>query len=77
MQGDLVLVVPLPLREHQLFRTAVREERRQANAVVGGTRLFTERDDSILVRRIPLDQLFAKTLAHHPVANDNNSFLPT
>jgi hypothetical protein len=77
MQGDPVLVVPPPLRELQLFRTAVREERCQANAVVGGTRLFTERDNSVLVRRITLDQLFAKTLAHHPVANDNDGFLPT
>ena len=77
VQGDAVLIVPLPLRKHQLFRTMVREERRQANAVIGGTRLFTERHDSVLARHIALDQLFAETLSHHPVANDNDGFLPT
>ena len=77
MQSDAVLLVPLPLRQHQLFRTAVREERRQANTVIGGTWLFTECDDSVLAQHIILDQLFAKTLSHHAIANDDDGLLPT
>ena len=46
MQLDAVLVVPLPPRQHQLFGIAVGEERRQADAVIGGPRLFAERDDA-------------------------------
>ena len=77
MQGDPVLLVPLPLRQHQPFRATMREERRQANTVIGGTRLFTECDNSVLARHIMLDQLFAKTLSHHAVANDHDGLLPT
>src|SRR5262249_7161653 len=77
MQRDAVLLVPLPLRQHELFRATVREERRQANTVIGSTRLFTERDDSALARHIILDQLFAKTLSHHAVANDHDGLLLT
>ena len=52
--GDAVLLVPLPLRQHQPFRATVCEERRQTNTVIGGTRLFTEGDDSVLARHIML-----------------------
>src|SRR4029450_3485300 len=71
-----MLVVPLPLCEHQLFCATVCEERRQANTVIGSTWLFTERDNSVLAQHIMLDQLLAKTLSHHAVANDHDCLLP-
>ena len=46
VQLDAVLRVPFLPRQHQLFGVAMGEERREADAVVGGPRLLAKRDDA-------------------------------
>ena len=51
---------------------AMGEERRQANAVVRGPRLFAKRDNAKLLSEVEFDQFFAETQTDHSVANDDN-----
>ena len=51
------------------------KERRQPNAVVSGPRLFAECDNAIAVSCVVFDQLLAKAVADHTVADDDNGLL--
>jgi len=72
VQFDSDLFVPFHASQHELFGAAVSEKSRQANSVVGSTRLFAKGDDAILARLVERNQLFAKSQAHHSVANNND-----
>ena len=71
---DAVATIPLEIREHKLFRVAMGEERGQSDAIVSRPRLFTERNDAIPFCRIELDQLLAKAMPDHSIADDDNRF---
>ena len=64
-----------PLREHEL--SALRCARTTSDPHGHKRTRPSERNDSVLARYITLDQLFAKTLSDHPVANDDDCPLPT
>ena len=61
----------------ELFGVAVGEVLRQADAVVGGR--GSSQKVTICVWRVGVefDQPFAKAMADHAVANDDDGFLPT
>ena len=75
MNLDVVISIPIHPRDHQLLGIAVSEEARQADAVVGGTRLFAEGHDAELLGLIELDQLLAEALANHAVADHDHGLL--
>ena len=72
VQLDAVLGIPFLPGQHQLLGVAVGEERRQADAVVGGARLLAERDDANASLGVELDEPLAEALADHAVADDND-----
>jgi len=71
---DSLLAVPIEVRDQQPIPVAVSEELRQADAVVGGTGLLAERDDSPAACRIEPDQPLAEAVADHAVADDDDGF---
>jgi hypothetical protein len=72
VEFDPLLLIPLHTGQHQPLCVAVGEERGQSDAVVRGTGFFAERNDAEFAAGVVLDQLFAKAVADHAVADDDD-----
>src|SRR5262245_17022139 len=72
MQLDAVVAIPVEPGESELLGDTMSVGRSTHDAVVRGPRLFAKGDDAIAVGRIEFDQLFAKAMSDHAVADHDD-----